>query len=166
MKKTVRISVFVVLFFLLTAMGLHRFYTALFQIEYVSEKKRVQITTRIFIDDLNEALKSEFHKKIIIGDKNETIEDEDLMKKYLLKHFKLTINGELKTISFNSKEIESNVVICYLSIKNIAKVKSIEIENSVLTDAFPEQQNIIQYNNNGNKQSLLLSASTIKGMLK
>jgi hypothetical protein len=57
-------------------------------------------------------------------------------------------------------------VICYLTIKEVTKISKIEVENSILTEVHDEQQNIIQFNNNGKKQNLLLTSSTTKGMLK
>lgn len=46
------------------------------------------------------------------------------------------------------------------------KIESIAIENSILTETFNEQQNIIQAHFNNNRQSLLLTAEKTKGMLK
>jgi hypothetical protein len=57
-------------------------------------------------------------------------------------------------------------VICYLSLKEVSKVTTLEVENSILTEVHSEQQNIIQFNNNGKKQNLLLSSAITKGMLK
>jgi len=57
------------------------------------------------------------------------------------------------------------VLICYFSIKDVTKLKSLAIQNSVLTEVFPEQQNIIQLNAGVKKQSLLLSAETKSGTL-
>ncbi|MBP8157215.1 MAG: hypothetical protein KAX93_02445 [Flavobacterium sp.] len=65
-----------------------------------------------------------------------------------------------------SREVESNVVICYLSIREITKVSSLQVDNTILTEVHSEQQNIIQFNNNGKKQNLLLSSAITKGMLK
>jgi hypothetical protein len=166
MKKWLKITFLTILFFGLTAMSMHRFYTAIYQINYVPQKKRVQITTRIFIDDLNEALKNKYHKKTFVGTEKETPEDLVLMKKYLSEKFKLTINGQPKTMNYLSNELENNVIICYLSIKEIPKITSLTIENSILTEVYSEQQNIIQFNNNGKKQSLLLTDEITKGTLK
>jgi hypothetical protein len=166
MKRLLKITFFTVLFFGLTAISVHRFYTAIYQINFVTQKKMVQITTRIFIDDLNEALKSKYHKRTFIGTEKETPDDLVLMKKYLAEKFKLTVNGQPKTMNYLSNELENNVIICYLNIKEIPKVSSLTIENSILTEVYSEQQNIIQYNNNGKKQSLLLTNETTKGTLK
>jgi len=152
--------------FALTAMTIHRFYVAIYQVNYVAQKKMVQISTRIFVDDLNEALKNEFHKRTFLGSEKETEVDKILMEKYLSARFKLTINGKAKAMNYLSYELENNVIVCYLNIKDVVKITSLEVENSILTELYSEQQNIIQFNNNGVKQNLLLSSETTKGMLK
>ena len=62
MKRTFKFTFFILIFLLLTSASYHRFYTAIFQINYVPQKKMLQITTRIFIDDFNDALKKQYHK--------------------------------------------------------------------------------------------------------
>lgn len=126
----------------------------------------VQITTRIFVDDLNDALKKKYLTTTFIGLDKETPEDITLMKKYFIDKFKLTINGQPKTITYLSNELENNVIICYFNIKEVSKLTTLEIENSILTELHYEQQNIIQFNDNGKKQSILLTNETTKGMLK
>jgi hypothetical protein len=166
MKKLLKTGLLFLFFVGLTAAASHRFYVAIYQIDFSPQKKRVEITTRIFIDDLNEAVTKAYKKSTNIGTENETPEDVVLLKKYLAENFKLSINGKPKAYTYLSNEVESNVVICYLSIKDITKVSSLEVENGILTEVHPEQQNIIQFNNNGKKQNLLLSSAITKGMLK
>ncbi|WNM19208.1 DUF6702 family protein [Flavobacterium capsici] len=166
MSKIFKISFGILMFFLISSFIIHKFYVGMFQLEFVPQKKELQITTRLFIDDLNEALKKKFHKKTFLAEENESKEDVVLLQKYFSEKFKIQINGQTKSYVFLSKEIENNVLICYFKIKDIQKINSLEIENSILTDLFPEQQNIIQFNDNGKKSSLLLTDETIKGMLK
>jgi hypothetical protein len=166
MKRLIQIAILVLFFVGFTSLTAHRFYVAIYQIDFVPEKKRVEITTRIFMDDLNDAVTKAYKKNTNIGSQKETPDDIALLKKYLAENFKLTINGKPKAYTYLSSEVESNVVICYLSIKEIAKLSSMQIDNSILTEIHSEQQNIIQYNNNGKKQNLLLSSAITKGMLK
>lgn len=147
-------------------MAVHKFYTSIYQINYVSQKKMIQITSRIFIDDLNEAIGKRYKTKCNIGTEKEIPQDEAAMQKYLAEKFILKVNGVSKPMSFRSKEIEANVLICYFRITDIPKITKFEIENSALIESFPEQQNIIQANITGEKQSLLLTAENFKGMLK
>lgn len=144
----------------------HKFYIAIYQINYVPEKKMLQITSRIFIDDLNTALERKFSIKTHIGEPNETAEDVVLMNRYLFEKFRISINGNIKSMHYNSKELENNIVIGYYSIKDISKIKSIEIRNSALMDVFLEQQNIIQTNINSKKESLLLTSESRSGIIK
>ncbi|MDI9257789.1 MULTISPECIES: DUF6702 family protein [Flavobacterium] len=166
MKRGITISILMVLFVGLSAAAIHQFYVAIYQIDFVPEKKRLEITARIFADDLNEALQSEYHKKTDLGTKDESVEDVALLQKYLSDKFKVFVNKEQKVFKYHSHEVESNVVICYLSVRDISKITSLSIENTVLIKQHPEQQNIIQYHNKGKKQNLLLTSSTTKGMLK
>lgn len=166
MTKQFKIVLFILLFLMLVAFNAHRFYTAIFQVNYVPQKKMIQITSRIFVDDFNDALKNQFHKATFLGTDKETDEDLILMKKYLAEKFKLTVNGKIQPMNYVNKELEDNVIICYFKINDISKLNSLSIENAVITEIHSEQQNIIQFSDNGKKSSLLLSSENTKGVLK
>ncbi|WP_309641899.1 DUF6702 family protein [Flavobacterium sp.] len=164
MKKTLILGM--ILFVTLTAFAVHKFYISIYQINYVAPKKRVEITTRIFIDDLNKALQLKYTKTTHIGEPTETPEDVAFMNQYLAEHFTIKINGTKKPFVFVSKELENNVVIGYYKINDIAKVTSLDIKNTSLMDMFSDQQNVIQTTCNGKKQSLLLTNENTSGVLK
>jgi cell division protein FtsX len=166
MKKLVQNSVLILLFITVSSFAVHKFYVSIYQINYVPQKKMIQITSRIFVDDMNDALEKKFHKKTYVGTDRETEEDVVLMKKYLAEKFILKLNGVAKPMNFLSKEIEVNVIVSYFSIKEVSKITSLSIENSALLEVNEEQQNIIQANISGEKQSLLLTVDNYKGMLK
>ena len=165
MKKALKYFLFIAILSCF-AFTTHKFYTAIYQINFVPKKKMVQITTRIFIDDLNEALENKFHKKILLASDNETPQDVDFLKKYLSEKFTLKINGQQKPMLFISKEIEDNILICYLKCVDISKIETLDVQNTIITEVHSEQQNIIQANFNNKKSSLLLDSETYKGMLK
>lgn len=166
MNKIIRCFLFITLVFSLSSWTVHKFYTSIYQINYVPQKKMIQITSRIFIDDLNDAIEKRYHSKSYIGTDKETPKDVEAMQKYLAEKFSLKVNGTLKPMDFRSKEIEANVLICYFRITEISKITKLEIVNSALTELNSDQQNIIQANISGEKQSLLLTSENFKGMLK
>jgi hypothetical protein len=47
--------------------GFHKFYVAVYQINFAPEKEMLQITSRVFADDLNKALEKKYNKKHYIG---------------------------------------------------------------------------------------------------
>ena len=146
--------------------GIHKFYVSIYQINYVPEKKMLQITSRIFIDDLNAVLYKKYNKRTFLGEPNESPDDIILMKKYVSDNLFIKVNGQQKPLNYLSNELEGNVIICYFNIKEISKIKTLEVKNTALLELNSEQQNIMQSTIYGEKQSLLLTEGTISGMLK
>jgi len=160
MKKIVLYPLFVLLFLTTSAFTLHKFYMALYQINYAPEKKMLQITSRIFIDDLNITLEKKYHKKFNLGAEKESAEELILFKEYLANHFSIKVNNQSKPMVFLSKELDDDVLVCYWNIKGISKISSLEIYNAVLTDWFPEQKNLVHITVLGVKNSFLFTNST------
>lgn len=151
-------SIFLFLLFLgLSSFSFHKFYVSIYQVDFVAEKKRVEITARIFMDDLNLALEKEFKTKTHLGEKSETTQDVAFLQKFLTKHLRITIDGKEKEILFLSKEEDTNVMIIYLKIVDVKKLNSIKIHNSALLDLYADQQNIMQTNFYSNKKNYIFT---------
>lgn len=151
---------------MLCSFALHKFYVGIYQINYANKKKEVQITARIFIDDFEKALEHKFKKKIYLATPKEISETNDFIKSYLAEKMQIKVNKSIKNMKFLGKETEDNVLICYLTTPVQEKITSIEIYNSILTEMYPEQQNIVHININGNKKSLLLTDSELDGEIE
>jgi hypothetical protein len=166
MKKIFLYTLIGITFLGATSFGIHKFYVSIYQINYAPEKKMLQITSRIFIDDLNAVLYKKYNKKTFLGEPNESPEDIVLMKKYMSDTFSLKVNGQQKPMNYLSNELEGNVIICYYNIREISKIKTLEVKNTALLELNSEQQNIMQSSIYGEKQSVLLSETKFSGMLK
>jgi hypothetical protein len=166
MKKRIVVALLLVFAFSMSGFGVHKFYMAIYQINYAPEKKMLQVTSRIFVDDLNKTLEKKHNKKFFLGTDKETAESVDLLKKYLAEKFTIKVNGELKTIHFLSKEMDGDVLISYMNIRDISKIKSLEITNSVLIECFAEQQNIVHVTAFNTKKSFLFTDTSTKQVLK
>jgi len=167
MKNKLVYCLLAVLFVLSSAFTFHKFYVGVFQVNYAAEKKMLQITSRIFIDDLNNAMEKKYHKKTFVGTSKETQADIDLLKKYLSENFLIKVNGQSKAITFLSKEVEADdVLVCYSRIKDVDKFKTLEISNTILVDWNAEQQNITHISAFDTKRSVLFTESSRKEVLK
>lgn len=166
MKKSILFPLLFLAIISLSSFGLHKFYMSIYQINFVPEKKMLQITARIFTDDLNATLSKNFNQITHLGEKNESENDLILLKKYLSEHFTIKVNGQPKTLVFLSKEMDVNVVVCYFRIIAIPKIKTLEIRNTALLDLNSDQQNIIQTTIYGKKESLLLTNDNFAGTIK
>lgn len=162
----IKLSLLVILFSFLSAFTLHKFYVGVFQIDYFKEKKAVQITARLFIDDLEKALYKKHNKHIYITTKDEIAEANTLIANYLSEKLKIKINNKSQSLQFLTKEQEDNIVICYLKIPFKDNLKELDIYNNVLSDIFNEQQNLVHLNINGNKKTLLFTNTETNQKLK
>jgi predicted RNase H-related nuclease YkuK (DUF458 family) len=162
----IKLSLLVLLFSFLSAFTLHKFYVGVFQIDYFKEKKAVQITARLFIDDLEKALYKKHNKHIYITTKDEIAEANTLIANYLSEKLKIKINNKSQSLQFLTKEQEDNIVICYLKIPFKDNIKDLEITNTVLSDIFKEQQNLVHLNLNSNKKTLLFTNTETSQKLK
>lgn len=165
MKKGIVVALLLFIAFSNSSFGVHKFYMAIYQINYVPEKKMLQITSRIFVDDLNKTLEKKYNKKFFLGTNKETVESIDLLKKYLAEKFIIKVNGQSKNINLLSKEMDGDVLVCYSNVRDISKINSIEINNSVLIDCFAEQQNIVHVAAFDTKKSFLFTESSTTQVL-
>ena len=101
------------LFALFSAFTFHKFYVGVFQIDFFKEKKAVQITARLFIDDLEKALYKKHNKHFYLTTKDEISDANSYIASYLSEKLKIKINNKVQTLQFLSKEQEDNIVICY-----------------------------------------------------
>jgi hypothetical protein len=143
--------------FLLSAFALHPYYMSVTEIEYKPAEKELQIACKIFTDDLEDALKKEFAKKVDIVNPAQKKENEQLLQRYLQKHLKLQLDNKAVALEFFGFEEEGEAIWIYMLAKNTAAFKSAVVFNDVLYSYRNEQINIIHFKNKGERKSFRLN---------
>lgn len=164
-----QITGFIFLLFIgitLSSAGVHKFYVAVFNMEYVPQKKVVQMTSRVFIDDLEAAFLQKYKKRFYLGTSREMPEAKEFIAQYFTEKVIVKVNGSIQQIKFLGKETDDDVMVCYYTIPAKKGVADIQMKNTVLFELFPEQQNIIHTNINNNRKSLLLTNEKREGQLE
>jgi len=166
MKKSI-ISVLVLLFVLTSFTEVHKFYLSVTNINYSEKNDALQITTRIFIDDLEALLKERYNINVTLDTNKESALAEEYIKKYLKTKFVLALNEENIAYNYIGKKYDNDVVIFYLEVPNVGftALKSISVQNEVLTDLYEEQKNLVHIKWKGKKKSFVLIRENNKGML-
>ncbi len=158
------IIIFIIPLFAFTSM--HKYYISVTQINYVKEKESVQIISRLFIDDFENALKTNYDENILLAEKDEAKIIDIYMQRYLQDKIKLRINNKAVTFNFIGKEYEGDIVRCYLEVEHVKSIESFSITNSVLFDLQKDQQNIVKTNINSNNKSVILTYDNPNALLK
>lgn len=144
---------------------MHKYYVSVTQIDYLPNKQSVQITSRIFIDDLEKLLRERYNESLTLVSNKESDSTDVYIEKYLKEKIKIKINGKEVNMIFIGKEYDTDIVKCYLEIEGIKKIESIEISNQVLIDLFSEQQNIVKTKIYSKQKSFLFDRNNINALL-
>ena len=136
----------------------HPFHVSVCDIEHDPESQALQISQRIFIDDLEEGLKG-FHKL----DQVDTYKPKDpqrldsLIEKYLEAKLFIRANGKDLKLNYLGSELEGDARWAYLEVENMAVVDEAEVSNLILVEVFADQENIVHFKSKGKIRSYRLS---------
>jgi uncharacterized membrane protein len=135
----------------------HKYYLSLTQIKYKSETKSVQIIINVFMDDIETALNKDYDIDLKLTTKKELKDNTIYFKKYLKDKLHFKIDGIAKEFTFIGKEYDGDLVYFYLEIADINQFKTIEVENNILIEHFPQQQNLTKCKLGEKHKSMLLT---------
>ena len=151
-----------ILFFALVLFSPHEFHLSLTEINHNAEKKTLQIAVKLFTDDLSVALEQGGKKKLNIGTQNEVPQANEVIASYIKQHLMLKVNGKDVVFEYLGKEAETDATWCYVEVKNVAKVQTLEVQNTLLLEAFDDETNMVNLNINGRKKSGLARKGNTK----
>ena len=132
----------------------HKYYvsTSLFNF---SEDSSLQITLRIFKDDLSNAISDTYL--------DQKIDDLNLIDELYFKQVDKYINSKISVLIDDKKfeldylglETKNDMYVCYLEIENLPIYSNMVISNKILFEIFDDQQNIIHVKKNDKRQSFI-----------
>lgn len=123
---------------------LHDFHTSLAELNYNQGTKSFEVSLRVFTDDFEKALSQannlgNFHLEK--GKKH-----NDLIEKYLKEHFYLLNSKEQKEeLTFYGKEMEADITWLYFEIPVKKSIKGYQVHNSMFTEVFADQINMVNF---------------------
>ena len=135
----------------------HKFYVSITQVDYKPEEAALQITSKLFTDDLEAAIERS-HPDVVLGlgTKQQHAEADSYIASYLMEHFKLNVNDKAAQWDWVGFETEFDVTWCYMEASKVKRLETIEVENNIFTEVFEEQANVVDVTVAGETKSLLL----------
>ena len=133
-----------ILLFSSTSLSLHEIHVSKCLIKYHEETAAIQISMHIFLDDLENALRSLGGKNLNICTGKEKDDAEDFIIAYVANQFEIKQDGITLTPDYIGKEISEDLeaVWIYLEIPEVTAKGTLEIRNEILLDLFDDQRNI------------------------
>jgi hypothetical protein len=134
----------------------HPFFVSVTEVNHNAKDKTIEIACKTFTDDLETSIQKSGNVKIDLTNPKDHQAAEKLVEDYIKKHLHLKVDGKPVQLEFIGFERESEAVWSYFQVSNVASVKKIEINTSVLFEASDKQINLLHVTVNGNRKSTKL----------
>ncbi len=124
---------------------IHPYYVSVSESVYNNEKSVLQITKKIFYDDLELVLKNENKNENfdILNSKKDLV--NSYIENYIKKNMFFKVDGKLKSLNYIGYEIINSRINSYFEIKNIKNITSIQIKDTSLLEYFDNQENLTYF---------------------
>jgi len=164
-NKILRSLFLIILLALAGSWFMHKFYLSLTEIRFNPGTGRIEVSMRIFPDDLDRALMDKTGIKTMLATELEPPGADSLLKEYLMESFRIEVNGKAVVLNYLGKEPEADAIWCYLESEPVSRPVTIMVTQAVLTEIFEEQVNIVQVYQGKWNRGLLLNRQEQSGEL-
>lgn len=146
----------------------HPVHVSLTNIEYHSETNSFEIMFKIFEDDFQAAVRQQSGVLLRLETEQEHPQADTYINRYVFEHFKLKINEKDQSrqqMQLTKRFINEQAVWLYYSYPDIPKVNQISVYNSILTDYYIDQTNLIYFSYIGDVQAYIFDRLVIEQIL-
>lgn len=138
----------------------HPFYVSVTEINHNSKTNNLEISCKMFYDDLQIALRQLYKRSVDLSNKKNEADNDKMLSQYLLSHFSMSSDAKNVGLKYLGFEIERESVFCYFEADNVSAPKKLVLTNKILQDYKEEQQNIMHVVVNGNRKSTKTDTQT------
>jgi hypothetical protein len=134
------------IYLILTFAFLHAFHLSKTEINFDEPSMSLQVASKIYIDDLELHLGLDGYKYLKIGTQKEHRLSDSLILNYIQNHLIIkTDNPQKLNYNYLGKELSEDLLAIwlYIEIPLQEKPAQLEIKNSILTDYYDDQKNMV-----------------------
>ena len=131
----------------------HPIFVSVTTIDHNMANKTLEVSCKIFTDDLETTLRKKYNKKVDLLDVTLNEAMKPMVNDYIKKHLVITADGKLANMQFIGFEQQEEGIISYFEVKDVATVKKIEVMDNILYDEKPQQMEIIHVTVKGQRKS-------------
>lgn len=135
----------------------HPFHVSVCEINFNEGSKSLEITHKIFLDDLENALKDEYGGKIDLMNIRNPGKIDEMVKNYVSNHFIVSVDEKEVSANFIGSEVEEDAMWVYLEVPKVKRLSEIKVQNTILFQQFADQVNLVHIKNNGKLKSIKLT---------
>jgi hypothetical protein len=134
----------------------HPFFVSVTEINHNAKAQSVEISCRMFYDDLEHVLEKQYRTRLDIVKPANKPQLEKVLSDYIHKHLIVKVDGKVLNPAYMGYEIQEDGAWTYLEVKGIAKAQKIEVHDDLLYSEHAEQINMLHVTVNGERKSTKL----------
>jgi len=124
----------------------HKFYVSITQVDVNKDSHKLEVSARIFSDDLEATILGESGQKLALGTEKEHPKADSILFSYMVSTLEFKQQGKNQELILIGKEVEADVTWIYLETReSISLTQPLEIRNGILQERFPDQKNIVNF---------------------
>ncbi len=150
---------FFIVTFLISSSSLHDYYVSSTEVVYVEDKQQLQITTRIFIDDLEAYFNAQTEDKIQLQPDIKATTIDSLVQLFFENNFNLFFDKKKVALNYIGRQYKDDQILIFAEATVLHPPSSFEIRNTILIPFRTGQQNIVHLKTTNTKKSFLMDAS-------
>lgn len=153
------------IFFISLITFVHPLHISVTEITLDEKENELEIMMRVFTDDLEAAIRNEKNNPdlSLVNPPNTTL--DKIVWDYLQTRFKITANGEQLNLKYLGHEKDEDVIVFYVQVQPAKKFETISITNSIITELYDDQSNLINVTVGETTRSLRLMRNNPSGKL-
>jgi hypothetical protein len=138
----------------------HDFHTSLTEINFNPKTGSLELSVRVFTDDLELTL-TNFNKGKLVKIEDPEATVDPLIEQYIRKNLALiSPDKEVKFGKFYGKEKEADATWIYLEIFDCKQVKNFTLYNTIMQEMFEDQTNLVNIIYPSQKKTIVFDSET------
>ena len=140
----------------------HPIFVSVTEVEHNAQEKTLEISCKIFTDDFEKTLRSEYKTHVDLLDDKYKPAMNKLVSDYVQRHLKIIVDGKLLTLKYLGFEKIEEGIYSYYQVDNVNQPKKIEITDNILLEFNTQQINLVHTIIGGERKSVKLAGSENK----
>lgn len=145
--------------------SVHPLHVSVMEIAHDTNEKELEITLRVFTDDLETAIRNQLNQpEVTILEPIGSTTDK-LTWAYLQGKLNVTLDGKKQVLKYLGHEKDEDAMVFYIQVQPVKAWETIELKNSVLTELYSDQSNLVNVTVKEETKSLRLMRDNPSGKL-
>lgn len=150
--------------FISVLLFLHPIHISVMNIDFDDKNQALEITQKVFIDDLEAVLEARHNVKLRLGSDREHPRADAFIEAYLDEHLWLqTVEGRKLEGEFLGKESDLEYIWVYIEVTQVRNLQSLTVQNTILMDWFDDQSNIVRLRYRNQSPTVRLTPAKQRG---